>query len=240
MDSWIRHLDTVPGATHQAGADRTRAADCPVPGALDAARDCPRLRVRSNQAPRRLRCQRPGPDHRHHRDRPHHLGLINSDLKAFDAGTGFGYTISPPPQPVGQVDLSKGRMQAEEGKPCSTWSGHTPWRRRPISSSSKALLFHRRPVRRELHGGCLRGDPVQRPARPGLCRVDELRRSRDQLPASPLPTYDSIFTTPANHVGITFLASAGDDGAGSSNATQMISWVKWHSSPPSTRPARPT
>ena len=36
----------------------------------------------------------------------------------------------------------------------------------------------------------------------------------DQIPTDLLATYDSEFTTPANHVGITFLASAGDDGAG--------------------------
>jgi subtilase family serine protease len=36
----------------------------------------------------------------------------------------------------------------------------------------------------------------------------------DQVPINLLATYDSEFTTPANHVGISFLASSGDDGAG--------------------------
>ena len=65
--------------------------------------------------------------------------------------------------------------------------------------------------------------------------------TEDNFTASELAACDAVFTTPANHIGITFVASAGDDGAGiQQRYPNNVLRVTTDSSRPNTRPALPT
>jgi len=143
------------------------------------------------------------------------LNLINSDLEAFDAGTGYGYTLPPPPQPVGQVDLSNGQDAGGGGETLLD----VEWAH-ALGPAANLIVFEGPPVSTGAQYVESITEAVSAATRYNgpLGEVSVLSISyglpEDQLPASSLPSYDSIFTTPANHVPITFLASAGDDGAG--------------------------
>lgn len=140
--------------------------------------------------------------------------VLQTSLDAFDAGQGFGYSLRAVPNLV-QQDLSN---QADAGTETETlldveWAHALApaaniivFSSAPGSTDAQALANFMTAVSDATHYNGPLGQVSVVSMSYGFPESD--------VPANLLASYDSIFTTPASHIGITFVASSGDDGAG--------------------------
>ncbi len=147
------------------------------------------------------------------------LSLINADLNAFDAGDaadGFNYTLPPVPQ-LAEVDLGNGQSggpDAEDETLLDVEWAHA------LAPAANLIVFEGPLASTDDQFLASAMEAVQAATSYDgpLGQVSVVSMSigiqEDKIPSNLLAGYDADFTTPANHVGITFVASAGDDGAG--------------------------
>ncbi len=170
------------------------------------------------------------------------MSAITSALSAFDAGDpALGYNYSIPPVPnLAKVDLSGG---ADAGTETETLLD-VEWAH-ALAPGANIIIFEAAPgntLGQSLYNFMQAVyDATQYDGPLGQVSVVSMSYGfhEDQIPDNLLATYDEVFTTPPGHVGITFVASAGDDGAGFQDAIPMMSWVTTERNRPNTPPARP-
>ncbi|HEV8063152.1 MAG TPA: CARDB domain-containing protein, partial [Gemmataceae bacterium] len=142
---------------------------------------------------------------------------INSSLSAFDAGDaadGLNFTLPAPPN-VQEVDLSGGTDAGSEDETLLD----VEWAH-ALAPAANIIVFEAAPGSTNAQSLANFMTAVQDATQYNgpLGQVSVVSMSygfpENDVPANLLTTYDGILTTPANHVGITFLASSGDDGAG--------------------------
>ena len=145
------------------------------------------------------------------------MSAITSALSAFDAGDpALGYNYSIPPVPnLAKVDLSGGADTGSETEALLD----VEWAH-ALAPGANIIIFEAAPGNTQ--GQSLYNfmqavyDATQYDGPLGQVSVVSMSYGfhEDQIPDNVLATYDEVFTTPPGHVGITFVASAGDDGAG--------------------------
>jgi len=147
------------------------------------------------------------------------MSAITTALTAFDAGDaadGLGYSLPAVPHLL-KVDLSGG---ADAGTELETLLD-VEWVH-ALAPAANIIIFEAAPGSNNDQAQTLANfmtavsDATHYNGTLGQVSVVSMSYGfhEDQIPADSLATYDAIFTTPANHIGITFVASAGDDGAG--------------------------
>jgi subtilase family serine protease len=145
------------------------------------------------------------------------LSIITNSLNAFDAGDaaqGLGYTLPPVPHLL-KVDLSGGADAGTEGETLLD----VEWAH-ALAPAANLIIFEAAPgsTYTQLLDNFMTAVSDATHYNGSLGQVSVVSMSygfhEDVVPTNRLAAYDAAFTTPANHVGITFLASSGDDGAG--------------------------
>ena len=143
--------------------------------------------------------------------------VIDASLSAFDAGdsaNGLGYSLPAPPN-IQEVDLSGGTDAGSEEETLLD----VEWTH-ALAPAANLIVFEAAPGATDAQSLANFMTAVQEATQynGALGQVSVVTMSygfpETDVPANQLATYDSVFTTPVNHVGITFLASSGDDGAG--------------------------
>jgi hypothetical protein len=140
--------------------------------------------------------------------------VLQASLNTFDAGQGFGFTLPAVPNLV-QQDLSN---QADAGTETETLLD-VEWAH-ALAPAANIIVFSAAPGSTDAQALAnfmtAVSDATHYDGPLGQVSVVSMSYGfpESSVPTNLLASYDSIFTTPANHLGITFVASSGDDGAG--------------------------
>jgi subtilase family serine protease len=142
---------------------------------------------------------------------------VTTALNTFDAGDsadGLGFSLPAVPN-LQKVDLSGGVDAGTEDETLLD----VEWAH-ALAPAANLIIFETAPgsTYTQLLGNFMAAVSAATHYNGPLGQVSVVTMSygfpEDQIPANQLAGYDADFTTPANHIGITFVASAGDDGAG--------------------------